>query len=154
MRLVLQRVSRAAVTINRAEQRESGPGLMILAGIAAEDTPTVCDYMAQKAVNLRIFEDENGNMNRSLLEAGGALLLVSQFTLYANSKKGRRPSFTAAAVPEISKPLYETLAEAFRRVGVSVTTGEFGAHMEVELVNDGPVTILLDSAEIMPPVKA
>lgn len=150
MRLVLQRVSRAAVIIKGTDRRETGPGLMILVGFTSGDTLAVCDRLAKKAVELRIFEDEAGAMNRSLPEVGGQCLIVSQFTLYANSRKGRRPSFVGAASPAEAVPLYEHFIEAVRKQGVVVKTGEFGAEMKVELINDGPVTILLDSDEIMP----
>lgn len=151
MRLVLQRVSQAAVTIEHGERREIGPGLVIFAGICAQDNQKISAYMANKAVNLRIFDDDHGQMNRSLLDIGGSCLLVSQFTLYANSRKGRRPSFVDAAPPDIAEPLYEHLIAAFKQAGVAeLKTGEFGAHMDVALVNDGPVTILLDSDDIMP----
>lgn len=150
MRLVLQRVSRAAVTIEGADRQEIGSGLMILVGFTTGDTPAMCDRLAKKAVELRIFEDDAGDMNRSLLEVGGECLIVSQFTLYANSRKGRRPSFIEAAPPAEAIPLYERFIEAVIEQGVEVKTGEFGADMKVELLNDGPVTILLDSDEIMP----
>lgn len=150
MRLLLQRVSRAAVRIEGHQPREIGQGLVILAGIAACDTPDICRAMVQKAVHLRIFQDENGNMNRSLLDVEGACLLVSQFTLYANSRKGRRPSFTDAAPPAIALPLYEELIRAFWDTGIhDLQTGEFGADMQVEIVNDGPVTIWLDSDTVL-----
>lgn len=151
MKLIIQRVSRAAVTINGAERRETGPGFVMLAGFTATDTDSLCGAMAAKAVNLRIFDDEEGNMNRSLLDVGGGCLIVSQFTLYANCRKGRRPSFVDAAPPERSEPLYRRFVEAVRSMGVSeVKTGEFGADMQVEIIGDGPVTISLDSEEIMP----
>jgi D-tyrosyl-tRNA(Tyr) deacylase len=154
MRLVLQRVSRAAVTIQDDKhdnvRRESGAGYLILVGITGEDSAAAAVWMAEKAVNLRVFEDEGGQMNRSLLDVNGACLIVSQFTLYADSRKGRRPSFTDAAAPDVAIPLYERFVDAVRAMGVPVVTGEFGADMQVELVNDGPVTIILDSAEIMP----
>ena len=151
MRLVLQRVSHASVRIDGGDSQPCGAGLVLLIGICPEDTEKVCDFMAEKAVNLRIFDDENGNMNRSLLDVGGECLAVSNFTLYANSRKGRRPSFVQAAGAAVAEPLYEYFVQALRRAGVhAVHTGRFGADMQVELCNDGPVTILLDSAEIMP----
>lgn len=150
MRLILQRVSRAAVTVNGGERRETGPGLMILAGFTHTDHDAVCDFMANKAATLRIFEDEDENMNCSLLDVGGACLVVSNFTLYANSKKGRRPAFVDAAPPALSAPLYNRFVQALRGAHIEVATGEFGADMQVELVNDGPVTVILDSDEIMP----
>lgn len=151
MRLVLQRVIEASVTIDHGECRNIGPGLVILAGICASDNARTLEHMVNKAVNLRIFDDENGQMNRSLLEVGGACLLVSQFTLYANCRKGRRPSYTDAAPPGFAEPMYQAMISAFQAAGVqTLKTGEFGADMQVALVNDGPVTILLDSDEIMP----
>lgn len=147
MRLVLQRVTSAGVTFaNGAEPRNTGRGLMVLAGICAEDDERIAIQMAEKAANLRIFDDENGDLNLSLLNIGGECLIVSNFTLYANCRKGRRPSFTSAASPSHSKPLYEYLVKAFEKAGVKrVVDGEFGADMQVEIQNDGPVTIILDS---------
>jgi D-tyrosyl-tRNA(Tyr) deacylase len=154
MRLILQRVTRASVTINdethQNVRRESGAGYMILLGITQGDAAATAVWMAEKTVNLRVFGDEEGNMNRSLLDVNGAALIVSQFTLYADARKGRRPSFITAAPPETAIPVYERFVDAVRAMGVPVATGEFGADMQVELVNDGPVTIILDSAEIMP----
>jgi D-tyrosyl-tRNA(Tyr) deacylase len=151
MRIILQRVSRAAVLIERQERREIGKGLLLLVGIRPEDNEKVSTFLAEKTANLRIFEDDNGAMNRSLLDVGGAALVVSNFTLYANARKGRRPSFTGAAAPAHAEPLYRHFVAALGQAGVAeIATGEFGAHMEVSLVNDGPVTILLDSEEIMP----
>lgn len=158
MKLVLQRVSRAAVTIDgNADavgipgRREIGHGLMILAGFSASDTAETVAFMADKAVKLRIFDDENGQINRSLLDVGGGCLVVSNFTLYANCRKGRRPSFVDAAPPTVSEPLYRRFVEALGEQGIAeLQTGEFGADMRVEIINDGPVTILLDSEEIMP----
>lgn len=132
------------------DRREIDYGLMILVGFTSGDTPAICDRLARKSVELRIFQDDAGAMNRSLLEVGGACLIVSQFTLYANSRKGRRPSFIEAAPPAEAISLYECFIDAVREQGVEVKTGEFGADMKVELLNDGPVTILLDSDEIMP----
>lgn len=152
MKLILQRVSRASVTIDGGACRTVGPGLMILAGFCEGDNDKVAALMAEKAVNLRIFDDENGQMNRSLLNVGGGCLVVSNFTLYANCRKGRRPSFIDAAPPAQSLPLYECFVAAVQAAGAAVQTGEFGANMQVELVNDGPVTIVLDSAEILPKV--
>lgn len=151
MRLILQRVSRAAVSVNNGEAIATGPGLMILAGICPGDTESIAEQMAVKAVNLRIFDDENGLMNRSLLDCKGDCLVVSNFTLYANSRKGRRPSFTGAAPPSQAKPLYEYFLKALRRAGAErVQDGEFGAMMRVEIHNEGPVTIILDSDEVFP----
>lgn len=150
MRLVLQRVSSAGIEINGGERRGLGPGLVILAGIGPGDDEKTADFMAEKAANLRIFEDENGAMNRSLLDTGGECLTVSNFTLYANCRKGRRPSFIEAAPPEHSAPLYAYFVRSLERAGIPrVLDGEFGAYMSVGIQNDGPVTIILDSAEIM-----
>src|SRR5215475_5577050 len=145
MRAVIQRVSRAKVTVNGAVTGEISHGLMILLGVGREDVPAVAVSLAEKAANLRIFEDENEKMNRSLRDVRGAALVVSQFTLYGDARGGRRPSFIAAAPPEQAKAVYEVFCEALRKLGVSVATGVFQAMMSVELVNEGPVTILLDS---------
>ena len=136
---------RAAVRINGKLEAEIGPGLLILAGIAATDTPAQADYLAGKLVNLRVFADDEGRMNRSALDVNASLLLVSQFTLYGDCRKGRRPSFDAAAPPEVARKLYECLVTKVREQGLLTLTGVFQAHMEVELVNDGPVTLLLES---------
>jgi len=145
MRAVVQRVSRARVTVNGAVSGEIPHGLMILLGVGREDTPAVAAALAEKAANLRIFEDENEKMNRSLLDVKGAALVVSQFTLYGDARGGRRPSFIAAAPPEQARALYEVFCDALRQLGISVATGVFQAMMSVELTNEGPVTILLDS---------
>ncbi|HKF26375.1 MAG TPA: D-aminoacyl-tRNA deacylase [Candidatus Acidoferrum sp.] len=145
MRAVIQRVSRANVSVNSAITGAISHGLMILVGVGREDTPALAASLAEKAANLRIFEDENDKMNRSLLDVKGAALVVSQFTLYGDARGGRRPSFIAAAPPEQAKALYEVFCETLRRQGVTVATGVFQAMMSVELVNEGPVTILLDS---------
>ncbi len=125
-----------------------GPGVLVLVGIAREDTPEVGKGMAEKTVNLRIFDDDQGRMNRSLLETRGAVLCVSQFTLYGDCRKGRRPSFDRAASPEAARALYEAFVESLRAFGLPVESGRFQAMMEVELVNDGPVTLLLDSEKV------
>src|SRR2546423_8397899 len=145
MRAVLQRVSRARVTVGGRVVGEIGAGLLILLGVGREDTSAVTAALAEKVANLRIFEDEQGKMNRSLLDVKGSALVVSQFTLYGDARGQRRPSFIAAAPPELAKALYEEFCEALRKLGVTVTTGIFQAMMSVELVNEGPVTILLDS---------
>src|SRR6266496_2544579 len=145
MRAVGKRVSRARVTVNGVATGEIGAGLMILLGIARDDTSAIAVSMASKIAHLRIFEDDQGKMNRSLLDVNGSALVVSQFTLYGDARSQRRPSFIAAAPPEQAKKLYEELCEALRRLGVAVATGVFQAMMSVELVNEGPVTILLDS---------
>jgi D-aminoacyl-tRNA deacylase len=145
MRAVVQRVSRAKVTVEGNVTGEIGPGLMILLGVGREDTSAVAVSMAEKVAHLRIFEDDQGKMNRSLLDVKGSALVVSQFTLYGDARGQRRPSFIAAASPEKAKQLYEEFAAALRQLGVNVATGIFQAMMSVELVNEGPVTILLDS---------
>jgi len=145
MRAVVQRVSRARVTVNDAVSGEISHGLMILLGVGREDTMAVAAALAEKAANLRIFEDENEKMNRSLLDVKGAALVVSQFTLYGDARGGRRPSFIAAAPPEQARALYEVFCDALRQLGITVATGVFQAMMSVELTNEGPVTILLDS---------
>ena len=146
MRLVLQRVSRASVTVDERLVSEIGPGLLILVGVGAadQDPGAAAGRLAEKVVNLRIFEDADGKMNRSLAETGGEALVVSQFTLYADMRKGRRPSWTDAALPDAAEPAVEAFARALEAAGVRVGRGAFGAHMRVELVNDGPVTILLE----------
>ena len=145
MRIVAQRVSRAKATVDGRVTGEIGPGLMILLGVGKEDTAQVAAAMAEKAANLRIFEDEQGKMNLSLLDVKGSALVVSQFTLYGDARGQRRPSYISAAPPELAKRLYEEFSEALRKLGVFVGNGIFQAMMSVELVNEGPVTILLDS---------
>jgi len=147
MRIVAQRVSRAKVTVEGRVTGEIGPGLMILLGVGKEDTSQVAAAMAEKAANLRIFEDEQGKMNRSLLDVKGSALVVSQFTLYGDARGQRRPSYIAAAPPELAKKLYEEFSETLRKLGIFVGNGIFQAMMSVELVNEGPVTILIDSDE-------
>ncbi len=138
MRLVIQRVTRASVRIDGQLQAEVGAGLLVLVGIAVTDTAVQADYLAGKLVNLRVFSDSEGRMNRSALDVGASLLLVSQFTLYGDCRKGRRPNFDAAAPPERARELYEYLVARVREQGLVTQTGIFQAHMEVELVNDGP----------------
>ena len=145
MRAVLQRVSRAKVTVNDALTGEIAAGLMILLGVGHDDTSPTAAAMAEKIANLRIFEDPHGKMNLSLLDVRGAALVVSQFTLYGDARGQRRPSFMAAASPEIAKALYEEFCGTLAALGITVATGVFQAVMSVELVNEGPVTILLDS---------
>jgi D-aminoacyl-tRNA deacylase len=145
MRAVVQRVSRACVTVEGRVAGEIAAGLMILLGVGRNDTSAVAANMAEKIANLRIFEDDQGKMSRSLLDVQGSALVVSQFTLYGDARGQRRPSFIAAAPPEQAKKLYEEFGEALRKLGITVATGIFGAMMSVELVNEGPVTILLDS---------
>ncbi|HIX82451.1 MULTISPECIES: D-aminoacyl-tRNA deacylase [unclassified Thomasclavelia] len=148
MRLVIQKVSSSNVKINNEVVGSIDKGFMVLVGITDSDNKMIVDKMVDKLINLRIFEDENDKLNLSLLDVKGSILSISQFTLYANCKKGRRPSFIEAAKPDISKPLYEYFNQQLKEKGVMVETGVFGAMMEVSLVNDGPVTIILDSKEI------
>ncbi|HEV2617355.1 MAG TPA: D-aminoacyl-tRNA deacylase [Candidatus Acidoferrales bacterium] len=148
MRTVVQRVSRARVVVEGRVTGEIGGGLLIFIGVGRADSPETAAVMAEKIVNLRIFNDEQGKMNRSLLDIGGELLAVSQFTLYGDARGGRRPSFIQAAPPELGKSLYEEFVRAVSTQGVRVQTGVFQAHMSVELTNDGPVTILLDSDKL------
>lgn len=145
MRAVVQRVSRAKVTVEGQVTGEIGAGLMILLGVGKEDTSGVAASMAEKVANLRIFEDAAGKMNLSLLDVKGSALVVSQFTLYGDARGQRRPSFITAAPPELAKKLYEQFCESLEKLGVAVGAGIFQAMMSVELVNEGPVTILLDS---------
>ena len=145
MRSVVQRVARGVVRVDRQVVGEVGHGLVVLLGVAAGDGPDDARWMADKLAQLRIFEDEAGKMNRSVKDVGGGVLLVSQFTLLGDARKGNRPSFVAAAPPGEASTLYEEVAALLRARSVPVATGVFRAHMEVELVNDGPVTLLLDS---------
>lgn len=146
MKVVIQRVMRASVTIDGQLHSSIGEGIMILVGIQADDCDEDIEWLTGKICNLRIFDDENGVMNRSILEAGGDILAVSQFTLMARTKKGNRPSYIDAAKPEISVPLYEQFVDALSKgMGKEVKTGVFGADMKVELLNNGPVTIIIDS---------
>jgi D-aminoacyl-tRNA deacylase len=144
MRAVIQRVSRASVTIAGQIRGQIKHGLLVLLGIGQEDTVEQARWLAEKIIGLRIFNDDAGKMNRDLMEVGGALLVVSQFTLFGDCRKGRRPSFIDAAPPEKAIPLYEAFIQAARELGVEVQTGEFGADMQVELVNDGPVTLIVE----------
>lgn len=145
MRAVVQRVSRGRVTVAGEVVGEIGKGFVVLLGVSKEDTQADADYMAEKVAGLRVYEDEEGKMNRSILEAGGRVLAVSQFTLYGDVRRGKRPGFDRAGRPEVAEPLYERFVAQLRERGLTVATGRFRTHMEVELVNDGPVTILLDS---------
>jgi len=145
MRAVVQRVSRAQVSVGDEVVGQIGPGLLVLLGVAKTDTQADADYLAAKVLGLRIFEDENGKMNLSVLETGGSILAVSQFTLYGDVRKGKRPSFDEAAPPALARELYEYFVAKIRESGVVCETGRFQAMMQVELVNDGPVTILVDS---------
>lgn len=147
MRAVVQRVSEASVTIDRQVVGEINQGFMILLGIHEEDTLKDVEYLVGKIAKLRVFEDEAGKMNRNIAAVSGSVLSISQFTLYAETKKGNRPSFIKAAKPDIAIPLYEAFNQGLQSEGISVATGEFGADMKVSLINDGPVTIILDTRE-------
>jgi D-tyrosyl-tRNA(Tyr) deacylase len=147
MRAVVQRVSRAQVTVNGNVAGEIGMGLLVFLGVGDGDTEADAAYLAEKVSGLRIFEDEQGKMNRSVQDVGGSVLAVSQFTLYGDVRRGKRPSFDAAAAPEKARQLYELFVERFRAAGLRCETGRFQEMMTVELVNEGPVTILLDSAK-------
>ena len=149
MRAVIQRVANACVVVEGREVGSIERGLCLLLGVGEGDSEKDADWLAEKIVYLRIFEDEDGKMNRSLLDVGGDILAVSQFTLLGDARGGRRPSFITAARPEVADSMYEALVERWRSEGVHVETGRFGADMKVSLVNDGPVTILLDSRKIL-----
>jgi D-tyrosyl-tRNA(Tyr) deacylase len=144
MRILLQRVAQARVSVEEQVIAEIGPGLVLLVGVGPNDGGEQARYLANKIANLRIFEDQDGKMNRSLLDAGGSALVVSQFTLFADTRKGRRPSFTGSAPPAVAEPLVERFAALLEEMGIPTQTGEFGAHMLVEIANDGPVTIFLE----------
>lgn len=145
MRLVVQRVMRASVRIGTETIAQIGAGALVLAGIGADDSPDVIDRMADKLVGLRYFRDAEGRTNLAIGDAGGSLLVVSQFTLYADLRRGRRPGFTAAALPDVAVPLLDRFVQRLRAADMTVETGQFGAEMRVELVNDGPFTLMVDS---------
>lgn len=145
MRAVVQKVSSSKVTVDEEVIGQINQGLMVLLGVTHDDTSKDVDYMVDKVTNLRIFEDTEGKMNLSLKDVEGEVLVVSQFTLYGDARRGRRPSFSDAARPEVANPLYEEFVEKVKNQGINVGTGKFGAHMMVDLTNDGPVTILLES---------
>ena len=147
MRALLQRVSSASLTVDGAHAGGIGVGFVVLLGIAEGDTLDDARYLVDKTVNLRVFPDDEARFNRSLEDVGGGLMVVSQFTLYADTRKGRRPSFVRAAQPEVAEPLYQQTVALFREACPNVVTGVFGAYMHVEIHNDGPVTIMLDSAD-------
>ena len=149
MRAVLTRVTSASVTIDGEVVGKIGKGFLILLGVGPEDTEKECRYLAEKALGLRVFEDENGKMNRGLDDVNGQVLVVSQFTLFGNCRKGRRPSFTDAAGPELGNQLYERFLEICEELGYPPQHGRFGADMQVESVNDGPVTLILDTKQLM-----
>ena len=149
MKVVIQRISKASVTIDDEKVASMDSGLLILLGIVDEDTQEEIEWLTRKITNLRVFEDENGVMNRSLLEVDGDAIVVSQFTLHASTKKGNRPSYIKAAKPAIAIPLYESFVKQLEMdLGKNIQTGQFGADMQVELINDGPVTILIDSKNV------
>lgn len=148
MRAVIQRVHRAQITIDREETRQTGRGLVVFLGVLRGDTEKQADFLAEKVYGLRIFPDENDKMNLSLPDVGGEVLVVSNFTLGTDCKKGRRPSFDMAAPPEEANALYQSFVERLRAQGVRVETGEFGAYMEVLVSNDGPVTLIIDTEKI------
>jgi D-tyrosyl-tRNA(Tyr) deacylase len=148
MRAVVQRVSQASVTVDGSVVASIGTGFLVLLGVAQSDSPEDARYLAGKVAGLRIFEDEAGKMNRALSEVGGEVLVISQFTLLGDCRKGRRPSFTEAAAPEQAEALYQAFVEELRRGAIPVRTGRFQTHMHVNLTNDGPVTLLLDSRRL------
>lgn len=148
MRAVVQRVERASVRVDAEIVGEIGAGLLVLLGVAEGDGPADVAYTTSKILDVRVFADEQGRMNRSVTDVGGAILVVSQFTLLGDVRRGRRPSFDAAAEPGLAQALYESLVERLREAGARVATGRFGAHMHVDLVNDGPVTLLVDSRRV------
>ena len=148
MRAVVQKVTSSKVTVDEEVVGQIGSGLLVLLGVTHDDTSKDVDYMIDKITNLRIFEDENGKMNLSLKDVGGEILAVSQFTLYGDCRRGRRPSFSDAARPEVANPLYEEFVKKVKDQGINVGTGKFGAHMMVSYVNDGPETFVLDSRDL------
>jgi D-tyrosyl-tRNA(Tyr) deacylase len=148
MRAVLQRTRRAKVTVEGETTGEIAAGWLVLLGVAPADTAKEVDWLAEKVANLRAFPDADGKMNRSVQDAGGAVLVVSQFTLYGDCRRGRRPGFTGAAPPAVAEPLYEAFVTALKALGVPTATGRFAADMQVELVNDGPVTFVIDTADV------
>lgn len=145
MRAVIQRTTKASVTIDDTVKGSIGPGLVVLLGIHADDSQKEIQWLAEKIIHLRIFEDKEGKMNRSLADTGGEMLIVSQFTLYGDCRKGRRPGYSAAARPTIAEPLYQRFIQEVESHGITTASGTFQAYMQVDLVNDGPVTLLLDS---------
>jgi len=145
MRSVIQRVKKASVNVNGTSIGAISEGFLVLLGIQQTDSKKEIDWMAEKIANLRIFEDDKGKMNLSLLDVAGEMLIVSQFTLYGDCRKGRRPGYSSAALPDIAEPLYEAFIDRVKKMGIQTATGQFGAMMEVSLINDGPVTLLLDS---------
>lgn len=148
MRACIQRVSEASVTVGGEVTGLIGRGMLVLLGVGSQDGAAEVEWLAEKLVGLRVFEDDGGKMNRSLVEVGGAMLVVSQFTLFGDARKGRRPSFTEAAPPELAERMYQEFVAQVRALGIEVRTGVFRAHMDVALVNDGPVTLWIDTAEL------
>lgn len=148
MKVVVQRVKESSVTIDGEVKGQIGKGFMLLVGFSNDDNTSIIDKMIDKIIHLRVFEDEQGKMNLSLSDINGSILSISQFTLYADCRKGRRPGFTDAAKPDIAIPLYEDFNQKIKEVGIHIETGVFGADMKVALINDGPVTIILDSRDI------
>ena len=144
MKIVIQRVLKSEVTINGTEKRKIGKGFLLLVGITDSDTKKDAEFLAEKCCGLRVFEDDDGKMNVSLKDAGGELMIVSNFTLYADCRKGKRPSFTDAARPEYSAPLYEYFVKKCKEYGINVQTGEFGADMQIDMVCDGPITLVIE----------
>ena len=151
VRAVVQRVARASVTVNGTVTGAVGTGLLVLLGVGQGDTPGDAERLAAKVAALRVFEDEAGKMNRSCLEAGGSVLCISQFTLFGDVRRGNRPSFEGAAAPELADTLYQAFCQAIERAGLACQRGVFGAHMDVELLNNGPVTLILDTEELKRP---
>jgi D-tyrosyl-tRNA(Tyr) deacylase len=154
MRAVIQRVNEASVTVDGVVVGRIGRGLLVLLGVGAGDAVAEAESLAEKIANLRIFSDAEGRFNRSLIDVGGGALVISQFTLYADTRRGRRPSFSDAAPPDLAAPLVDAVVAALQRLSIVVATGAFGAHMQVGLVNDGPVTILLDSETFRAPRRS
>ena len=154
MRAVIQRVTEASVLVDGSEVGSIGPGLVILLGVGREDDEAGAQYLVDKILNLRIFADAENRFNRSALDVGAEFLLVSQFTLYADTRKGRRPSFTQAALPQDAQEIYDYTVERFRRANLKVATGRFGEYMQLRLQNDGPVTIILDSVDRQRPRRS
>jgi len=153
MKAVLTRVKRASVTIDEKETRSIGAGFLILLGVTHEDGAEQADKLADKLCNLRIFEDEEGKINRGLDDVGGEVMIISQFTLYGNCRKGRRPEFLSAARPDVAIPLHERFVQRVRDKGIRVETGEFGAYMEVDSLNDGPFTLVVDTKDLEEPKR-
>ncbi len=153
MRAVVQRVAEASVSVDGEIVADIGRGLLVLLGVAAQDGPAAADWLADKLVGLRIFDDATGRFDRSVQDVGGSVLVVSQFTLYGDTRKGRRPSFSTAAAPDVAERLYSRVVERIEQRGVPTARGRFGAHMQVRLLNDGPVTLVVDADQPQPAVQ-